>query len=60
MPMWPLTATWHWHMVRKVMSRHRGDQVELFFGQELGNISSYAPSGFPRNTPTISSNTLRP
>ncbi|AES60339.1 hypothetical protein MTR_1g043830 [Medicago truncatula] len=51
MLMWPLTATWHWHMVRKVMPRV---QVELFFGQELGNISSYAPSGVPTEHTTSS------
>ncbi|AES96685.1 hypothetical protein MTR_5g040070 [Medicago truncatula] len=28
--------------------------VELFFGQELGNISSYAPSGVPTQHTTSS------
>ncbi|AES80255.1 hypothetical protein MTR_7g078550 [Medicago truncatula] len=50
MLMWLLTATWH--MVRKVMPRHRG--VELFFGQKLGNISNYAPSGVPTEHTTNS------
>ncbi|AES99399.1 hypothetical protein MTR_5g080340 [Medicago truncatula] len=44
MLMWPLTAMWHCHMA----------QVQLFFGQELGNISNYAPSGIPTEHTTSS------